>query len=30
MKDGIASGPNIDKRKATKLFLKESLMLESS
>lgn len=30
MKDGIASGPNIDKRKATKLFLTESLMLESS
>ena len=30
LKDGIASGPNIDKRKATKLFLKESLLLESS
>ncbi|KAK3748324.1 hypothetical protein QZH41_018308 [Actinostola sp. cb2023] len=30
MKDGIASGPNIDKRKASKLFLAESLMLESS
>lgn len=30
LKDGIASGPNIDKRKASKLFLKESLLLESS
>ncbi|XP_032236406.2 pleckstrin homology domain-containing family G member 5 isoform X3 [Nematostella vectensis] len=30
LKDGIASGPNIDKRKATRLYLKESLMLESS
>lgn len=30
IKDGIASGPDIDKRKATKLFLRDSLMLESS
>jgi hypothetical protein len=30
LKDGIASGPDIDKRKATKLFLRDSLMLESS
>ena len=30
LKDGIASGPDIDKRKATKLLLRDSLMLESS
>ena len=30
MKDGIASGPNIDPKRASRHFFKESLMLESS
>ena len=30
MKDGIASGPNIDHKKASRHFLRESLMLETS
>ena len=30
LKDGIASGPDIDPKRASRHFFKESLMLESS